>query len=108
MAFNNCTNFKTLILTTAPTIDNSTFSNSGIKEILNLGTLEITTTSYGLNADSVQDYVSALGYIAPVSIHQTEVIPIDSPVADLMQLLPLIAGIGALFVAVGTMIYTRL
>lgn len=82
-------------------------TNTSIKEILNLGTANITTTSYGLHADSVQDHVTALGYIAPTSIHESEVVPIDSPVAGIMQMLPLIAGIGALFLAVGTMIYTR-
>ena len=80
---------------------------TALKEVLNLSTLNITTTSYGLIADSVQDHVTALGYIAPTSIHESEVVPIDSPVAGLMQMLPLIAGIGALFFAVGTMIYTR-
>ena len=83
------------------------FKMSGVKEILDLGGAGLTTTTAGLNAESVQDHVSALGYIAPTSIHESEVVPIDSPVAGIMQLLPLIAGIGALFLAVGTMIYTR-
>jgi hypothetical protein len=69
-AFTNCINFETLILTTAPAIGTSAFSGSGIKEILNLGTLDITTTSYGLNADSVQDYIGALGYVAPTHIQE--------------------------------------
>ena len=106
-AFSNCSELEYLIVGGSPTIGNNCFSYSGIKEVLNLGQTEITTTSYGLNADSVQDHVTALGYIAPTSIHESEVVPIDSPVAGLMQLLPLIAGIGALFLAVGTMIYTR-
>lgn len=94
-------------------LSNATFNSAAfsqynqIQEVLNLGETEFTTTSYGLSAESVQDHVSALGYIAPTSIHETEVVPIDSPVAGIMQLLPLIAGIGALFLAVGTMIYTR-
>lgn len=106
-AFNNC-GFDSLIVKGNTEFTGATyFTNSSIKEVLNLGTTEITTTSYGLNADSVQDHISALGYIAPTLISETEVITIDSPVAGLMQLLPLIAGIGALFLAVGTMIYTR-
>jgi len=36
-----------------------------------------------------------------------EVVPIDTPVASLMQILPLLAGVGALLLAVSMMIYTR-
>ena len=106
-AFEGCSGIVSLIVLGSPSIGNLAFSTTEIKEVLNFGETAITTTSYGLNADSVQDHVTALGYLAPTSIHETEVIPIDSPVAGLMQLLPLVAGIGALFLAVGTMIYTR-
>ena len=105
--FYDCPDLTGLVVLGTPTFKSTTFAHSSIKEVLNLGGANITTTSYGLNADSVQDYISPLGYIAPTSIHETEVVPIDSPVAGLMQMLPLIAGIGALFLAVGTMIYTR-
>lgn len=81
------------------------FENVQVSEFLKLN--DIPIEDYGLTADTVQDSFDALGYVAPTSIRETEVIPIDSPAADLMQLLPLIAGIGALFLAVGTMIYTR-
>lgn len=106
------TNFDSMIVlgtfdTSASSMVSTSFAGTNIKEVLNFGNSPITTTYYGLNADSVQDHVTALGYIAPTLITETEVIPIDSPVAGLMQLLPLIAGIGALFLAVGTMIYTR-
>ena len=47
-------------------------NTSNLKEVLNLGTLELTTTSYGLNADTLQDYIGADCYIAPATI--TEVI----------------------------------
>lgn len=58
--------------------DNSSLSNTAftspvlLKNVLNFGTLELTTTSYGLNADLVQDYIGADVYIAPATI--TEVI----------------------------------
>lgn len=107
IAFQNCTSMSYLVVAGSPSIGSSSFDNTGIIEVLNLGETEITTTSYGLNADSVQDHVTALGYIAPTSISETEIVPIDSPVAGLMQMLPLIAGVGALLLAVGTMIYTR-
>ena len=107
MAFLN-TGFDSLIVAGSPTINSSGFSQLySVSEVLNLGDTEITRNSYGLTANSVQDHVNALGYVAPTSIHESEVVPIDSPVAGLMQMLPLIAGVGALLLAVGTMIYTR-
>ena len=107
-AFDSVSSMDSIVMLGSPeTIKPTAFENTNIKEVLNLGNLEITTTSYGLNADSVQDHVTALGYIAPTLISESEVIPIDSPVAGLMQMLPLIAGVGALLLAVGTMIYTR-
>lgn len=110
-AFNNCSGFDSLIYLTSRLPEESSITPAlnmaGVKEVLNLGGAELTTTTAGLNADSVQDHVTALGYIAPTSIHETEVVPIDSPVAGLMQMLPLIAGVGALLLAVATMIYTR-
>ena len=81
------------------------FTNSVNKPVLNLSGSALP--GMGLTPATTQTYVDALGYIAPTLISETEVIPIDSPVAGLMQMLPLIAGIGALFLAVGTMIYTR-
>ena len=59
-----------MIFLGSPTIGNNAFYNTGIKEVLNFGETEITTTSYGLNADSVQDYVGAVGYVAPTYIQE--------------------------------------
>lgn len=42
-----------------------------LKEVLNLGSLELTTTSYGLNADAVQDYIDAEAYLAPATLTYT-------------------------------------
>lgn len=83
----------------------SSFRGQSNAEVLNLSGSALP--NMGLDANKTKTSIDAIGYIAPVSINETEVVPIDSPVASLMQLLPLIAGIGALFVAVGTMIYTR-
>ena len=73
------TGFKSLITSMsdgtsiADTQYQAVFLNtSNLKEVLNLGTLELTTTSYGLNADTIQDYIGADVYIAPATI--TEVI----------------------------------
>ena len=74
-AFNNCSGFTSLIISMEQdgTIETDSFNNTtNLKEVLNLGSLELTTTSYGLNADLVQDYIGADVYIAPATF--TEVI----------------------------------
>lgn len=87
-AFSGCRGIENLIVLSSPEIASNSFENTNVKEILNLGTNEITTTSYGLNADSVQDHVSAIGYIAPVSIHETVIVEDTSLSATLLKLLP--------------------
>lgn len=105
--FNGC-NFDAVINLSDVVFPSNGFSpNFPVNEILNLGDWDVTNVVSRLPLENIQDYVSALGYIAPTSISESEVIPIDSPVAGLMQMLPLIAGVGALLFAVGTMIYTR-
>ena len=74
-AFNSCSGLTSLIISMEQdkVIDSTSFVNTtNLKEVLNLGSLELTTTSYGLNADLVQDYIGADVYIAPATI--TEVI----------------------------------
>ena len=103
-AFGSCNGMDNLILLSSPTIAGTmTFNDTSIKEVLNLGETEITTTSYGLNADSVQDYVSALGYVAPISIHNSITETDGSITSTLMQFLPVILVL-ALIVLVGTAI----
>ena len=70
-AFNNCSGLTSLILSMeqGTTIGSTSFRNTtNLKEVLNLGTLELTTTSYELNADVIQDYIGADCYIAPATI----------------------------------------
>ena len=106
-AFTGCSGLDSLIVTSNPTFTEnerySTFYNSGIKEVLNLGSTEITTTSYGLNADEVREDVPASGYIAPLST--TAVVTKEGAVYDLISLLPLIMVLGIVMMgvyAVGT------
>ena len=81
--------FDSLIVVGSPTINSSGFSQlHSVSEVLNLGDTEITTNSYGLTADSVQNYVGALGYIAPTSIHETVIVEDTSLSATLLKLLP--------------------
>ena len=109
-AFTNCINFEILILTTAPAIGTSAFSGSGIKEILNLGTLDITTTSYGLNADSVQDYVGALGYVAPTHIQEdsSDSSGLDGVSMAVLKIVPIVLIVCILSVLVMPMIQSKM
>lgn len=104
-AFNGTNLDSIIILGKVTTSEYNSFTNSANVPVLNLSGDALP--GMGLSSAKTQTYVDALGYIAPTSISESEVVPIDSPVAGLMQMLPLIAGIGALFLAVGTMIYTR-
>ena len=97
-SFTQCSSMETLIIQSSPTIGVNAFSVTGIKEVLNLGSTEITTTSYGLNADEVRSDVPALGYIAPLS--DTVIVQKEGAIFDVLSLLPLVAGIGLLMFAV--------
>lgn len=58
---------SSLVMVGSPsTVDNAAFKNTtNLKEVLNLGTLTITTTSYQMNADVVADSFDAVTYLAP-------------------------------------------
>lgn len=97
------TSFDSLIVLGSPSIDSSAFTSTPIKEVLNLGSAEITTTTAGLNADEVRSDVPASGYIAPLST--TVVVTKEGAVYDLVALLPLIMVLGIVMMgvyAVGT------
>lgn len=109
-AFDNCTGLTSIVnlMDDGTTIGANTaaFRNtSNIKEILNLGTLELTTTSYGLNADEARADIPALGYLAPTQYKET--VTEDGPVAALLQAIPLIAIIAVVMMAVGVFIAHR-
>ena len=92
-----------LIIMGTPNLNGTPFLNTNIKEVLNLGDVEITTTSYGLNADAVRDDIPASGYIAPLST--TAVVTKEGATYDLVSLLPLIMVLGVVMMgvyAVGT------
>lgn len=88
--FSGCSGFDSLInmCPSFSELSSNALRMSGVKEILDLGGAGLTTTTAGLNADSVQDYVSALGYVAPVSIHNTIIVEDTSLSATLLKLLP--------------------
>ena len=103
-AFNRCSSLTNIVICGSPSITSSSFSNTSVNaKVLNLGSTEITTTSYGLNADEVRDDIPASGYIAPLST--TAVVTKEGAVYDLMSLLPLIMVLGIVMMgvyAVGT------
>ena len=79
-------------------LQTSSFRNGdGFKEVLNLGTLELTTTSYGLTAEVIQDYIGADCYIAPATL--TEVIHHSSGGGG---------GMGAMYAAIPVVIITAI
>ena len=82
---------------TFPSQYGGTFTNSNIKEILNLGDAELTTTTSGLNADSIQDHIDSIGYLAITEY--TEYTTKNDPTSILIMTIPLMVlaaiGIGA-------------
>ena len=79
------------------TFDSTAFNNTQIKNILNIGTAELITTSYGLNADVIQDYIGADCYIAPATL--TEVIHHSGGGGG---------GMGAMYAAIPVVIITAI
>ena len=85
-AFKGCSDLINLVILSNPTVGTDAFANTGIKQVLNLGTTEFTKTSYGLNADEVRTDIQADGCIA-ISHEVQEKTDI---VSTLMKILPLL------------------
>ena len=110
-AFSYCSGFTSLIISMEQdgTIDSTSFGNTtNLKEVLNLGSLELTTTSYGLNADLVQDFIGADVYIAPATltevIHHTSGGPNDNP---MLSAIPLVIIVAIMLAAVSMFVIRR-
>lgn len=92
-----------VIMSDNTTFTSTTFTNSMIDTVVNLGGVEITTTSYGLNASDIVDTFPVAGYVAPLS--NTAVVTKEGATYDLIALLPLIMVLGIVMMgvyAVGT------
>ena len=77
------------------------FAGANVKEVLNLGSTDITPSMkslIGLTNATINDHVDANGYIAPLS--NTVIVQKEGAIYDVLSLLPLVAGIGLLMVAV--------
>ena len=93
------------------TVDASAFSplTVPIKEVLNIGTLELAPSSYGLSADVIiQDYIGADCYIAPATL--TEVIHHSGgggEYSGFYDIILVVTVVAILVAAAGLMIYRR-
>ena len=110
-AFRGCSGFTSLIISMeqgGTLYSNSFSSTTDLKEVLNLGSLELTTTSYGLNADLVQDFIGADVYIAPATIteviHHTSGGPNDNP---MLNAIPLVIIVAIMLAAVSMFVIRR-
>ena len=107
--FSNCSNIDGLIVYTDATPSTNTFSNTpNIKDVLNFSNNDTwTSSSYGLNAESVQDHIDALIYLAPDNYTETEVIKTPNDYATLYNVIPLIVLGSLLLAAAGIMLLRR-
>lgn len=98
-SFRNC-GFTSLVVASDAVPAESTspgygvFAGNPITQVLNLGSAEYTTTSYGLDADEVRSDIEATSYMAPVSI--TETTTKEGPTFDLLAILPIVFVAGLL------------
>ncbi len=98
-SFRNC-GFTSLVVASdaVPAESTSTgygvFAGTPISQVLNLGSAEYTTTSYGLNAEEVRTEIGATSYMAPVSISETTTK--EGTVFDIVAILPIVFVAGLL------------
>ncbi len=107
-AFTGCYGITNLVslLNDNTSISGSVFSNTiNLKQILNLGSLELTTTSYGLNADTIRSDIPALGYISAVEFANGG--QAEGAVYDLLNLVPLLSVFGLVLGAIAVFLIRR-
>ena len=98
-AFSNCSSLDSLIIMSDVVPDSNAFSGTtNLKEVLNLSNTEWTTTSYGLDAESVQDHIEADNYLTIVSYSET--VQKTGSVYDMINLIPLVITMGVVLFAV--------
>ena len=91
-------NLNGIVILSDVTPQSNSFENSVIPEVLNLSNTEWTTTSYGLDADSVQDHIEADNYLAITSYSET--VQKTGSVYDMINLIPLVITMGVVLFAV--------
>lgn len=105
-AFRYCEFNNIVCLSDSTFSANSFYQMSTVKNILNLGSSEFTTTSYGLNADIVDDHIEAYAFIANVDYNN--VIAKDGAIYDLLNILPLIMSAGIVLFALAVIFMRRI
>ena len=99
------TGFTDLVIDGTVTLSGYLFNGSNIRQILNLSDISITTTSYGLNADSIQNHIDCMVFIG-----NTEIITSTEntgAVYTFISMLPLIMVLGIVLVSIGLLLYRR-
>ena len=94
------TNIDGLVIGEDVTLSGSNlFDYVGISEVLNLSDLEVTTTSYGLNADKVDDHLESANYIGLAKVTTIN----EGSVYDLLIVIPVLVVAGILIITIGIM-----
>ena len=102
--FENDSNLKNLVVLGSLTFASTTFTYSGLKQILNLGSSTLTAGSDGLSPDveirqGDNAYIDAQLFLAPADVAITEGSP--SPYEPLLKAIPLLVIIAILMMIVG-------
>lgn len=92
-----CNNLTNLVICSDATPQSNTYSNSGIKKVLDLSNKEYTTTSYGLNADEVRSDIPGAGYLAPAEFREGSVK--EGAVWSILAVVPLVVLTGIVYMA---------
>lgn len=107
-SFRNCSGLTGLVIEGEPTIHATSFQGDTlIKEVLNLGSLDVTTTSYGLNADEVRQgdeaIIESSSYIAQMKIEH----PVDTTITTILNIVPILLIAGIILAVTGFVLYRR-
>ena len=103
-AFYGCEGMKNLIVESDAVPEEDAFAESGIRQVLNLGSADYTATSYGLDAEEVGSEISADCYVCIVSYEET--VYKEGAIYSLLPVIPLVAVAG-LVIGVGVSIMRR-
>ena len=107
-AFSNCRGLTGLItyMEQGGTISAHSFNyTTSLKEVLNLGTFELTTTSYGLNAEEIRDNIP-VNYFIGNAVY-TETVTNEGIEYQLIDMLPLLSVVGLLLSAIVVFLIRR-
>ena len=103
--FKNCTDAVGLVVYGDPTYSTDVFTGTtNLKQILNLGSEDITLTTSGLNADEIRTDLPCFGFVSIVDLSGNG----GGPTQTLIAMLPLIMVLGLVLMAVGLFIWNRM